>query len=188
MFVLEPFEHAVHVTLHELKEAEPAETDPAVTESVPAAVRDPCSPLSWPPYFTLGGHLAARELPGKSPATGLSIQRLRVRFPSASLRFFRVLAWNIFLCTEGRYNAGMDVEINPIHRTVAENLKARRKQLGLSQRALAERIGIAHPSINRWENMLESPNLGWLEKLAENLDTTVVKLVTPGCYAEEVAA
>ena len=55
-------------------------------------------------------------------------------------------------------------------RLVGARLAARRKALGLTQAALAERLGIEKESISRLETGFVSPSLGRLATLAEALD------------------
>ena len=48
-----------------------------------------------------------------------------------------------------------------------------RKEKGLSQEEVAERIGVIRPQITRFENMKNSPTITFLVKYAKALDTEV---------------
>lgn len=56
-------------------------------------------------------------------------------------------------------------------------VRARRKQLGLSQEALSERAGCDRQSINRIENSAYSPSLDRVFRLADALGVTLGELV-----------
>lgn len=62
------------------------------------------------------------------------------------------------------------------------NLKAARKLRGLSQHALADRLGMGYVSVNRWENGVQSPTLETIVRIAEALQ------VTPEALLSEVGA
>lgn len=57
------------------------------------------------------------------------------------------------------------------------NLKTIRKERGLSQEALAERLNVVHQTISKWENGLSVPDAEMLIRLAEVLETTVAVLL-----------
>ena len=59
-----------------------------------------------------------------------------------------------------------------------EKIFACRKKAGLSQEALAERIGVSRQAVSKWENDQASPDTIKLIKLAEVLDTEVEYLAT----------
>ena len=48
-----------------------------------------------------------------------------------------------------------------------------RKNKGLSQEEVAERIGVIRPQITRFENMKNSPTITFLVKYAKALDTEI---------------
>lgn len=56
---------------------------------------------------------------------------------------------------------------------LAEAVRARREELGLSQRQLAERAGMAQPGIARFEAGGTTPTLPLLERLAVALGLTL---------------
>lgn len=59
---------------------------------------------------------------------------------------------------------------------LAERLRQLRKQAGLSQKALAERLGISGPAIAQWETGRHRPDLRWLPKLASLLNCQISDL------------
>ena len=58
-----------------------------------------------------------------------------------------------------------------------ENLKALRKDRGLSQEDLAVRLNVVRQTISKWEKGLSVPDAAMLIRLAEVLDTTVSRLL-----------
>lgn len=58
-------------------------------------------------------------------------------------------------------------------------MKARRLQIGLSQVALAEKLGVHQPYISDLESGRKSPLMETLADIADALDTTPAKLLTP---------
>lgn len=62
---------------------------------------------------------------------------------------------------------------------LAENVKAARKQLDLSQEALALEVGIDRTYISGIERAVRNPTLKLIVKLARRLKTTPGALLTP---------
>lgn len=60
-----------------------------------------------------------------------------------------------------------------------ENFKRRRARLGLSQIQLAERLGVAQSYVSDLESGNKVPLVPTLADLAEALETTPAKLITP---------
>ena len=58
-----------------------------------------------------------------------------------------------------------------------ENLKALRKDRGLSQEELAVRLNVVRQTISKWEKGLSVPDAAMLIRLAEVPDTTVSRLL-----------
>lgn len=54
---------------------------------------------------------------------------------------------------------------------------ARRRDLGLTQKQMAERIGVPAPTLSRWEKGHHRPDTEWLLRLARALDVDVVWLL-----------
>ncbi len=63
---------------------------------------------------------------------------------------------------------------------IGENIKAARKLKGLSQRSLAEKLGIAFQNLSVWENGKGAPSARYLLKLSEVLDVSLDQLTTTG--------
>lgn len=66
-----------------------------------------------------------------------------------------------------------------------ENLKALRKDRGLSQEDLAARLHVVRQTISKWEKGLSVPDAEMLLRLAEVLDTTVSRLLGAEIPADE---
>ena len=62
---------------------------------------------------------------------------------------------------------------------LAEAIRARREELGWSQRQLAERAGMTQPGIARFEAGGTTPTLPLLERLASALGLTLTVSLTP---------
>jgi transcriptional regulator with XRE-family HTH domain len=62
---------------------------------------------------------------------------------------------------------------------IGENIKAARRLRGLTQRALAEKIGIAFQNLSVWENGKGSPSAKYLMKLSEILKISLDQLTSP---------
>ena len=52
----------------------------------------------------------------------------------------------------------------------SENLKTKRKELGLTQKELAERTGINQADISKLENGTRNPSVNLLKRLADGMD------------------
>ena len=59
---------------------------------------------------------------------------------------------------------------------LANGLKERRAELGLTQAELAERVGVTRKTVNTVENGVFTPSTLLALKLAESLDVTVERL------------
>lgn len=60
---------------------------------------------------------------------------------------------------------------------MVENLKKLRQKSGISQQALAERLGISQQSINKYENHKIEPDISTLIAMADFFETTIDYLV-----------
>ena len=58
-----------------------------------------------------------------------------------------------------------------------EKLKALREGAGISQKQLAEAIGVSQQSINKYENHNIEPDIGTLIRIADYFDTSVDYLI-----------
>ena len=61
--------------------------------------------------------------------------------------------------------------------SVLERIKQLREKAGLSQKALAERIGVSQQSINKYENHNIEPDIETLILIADTFDTSVDYLI-----------
>ncbi|MBQ5390454.1 MAG: helix-turn-helix transcriptional regulator [Clostridia bacterium] len=68
------------------------------------------------------------------------------------------------------------------------NLAEMRKQIGLSQEELGERLGVSRQTIYTWESDISSPNVEKLKNIAELFGCTVDALVRGEAKAESTAA
>jgi HTH-type transcriptional regulator/antitoxin HipB len=73
----------------------------------------------------------------------------------------------------GRPEAAAAYEQARLRFELAEAVRARREELGLSQRQLAERAGMTQPGIARFEAGGTTPTLPLLERLAVALGLTL---------------
>lgn len=56
-------------------------------------------------------------------------------------------------------------------------ISARRKELGMTQKNLAEKIHVTDKAVSKWERGVNFPDLGLMETLARELDTTPAALL-----------
>lgn len=95
--------------------------------------------------------------------------------------------------TETVFNGNTDLDIPPQILCVEnapmgnlERLTARRKECGFTQETLADRMGIAQPTIQRWESGKREPNIDQLIELAKILDVSIDWLVGLNSEIENV--
>jgi transcriptional regulator with XRE-family HTH domain len=67
----------------------------------------------------------------------------------------------------------------PVHRAFCENVRDRRKQLGLTQEAVAEMLGISQPTYAGIEAGRRVPGLDVVERVAEALEIAPALLLAP---------
>lgn len=65
---------------------------------------------------------------------------------------------------------------NSFYENLGINIKKRRKQLGLTQQELADKLGISLNFMGKIEVAFSKPSLDTLISMAEKLDTTVSEL------------
>jgi len=68
---------------------------------------------------------------------------------------------------------------------LSKNIKKRRKELGISQAFLAEKVGISTQYIAQIEQQNRFPSLEKLEKIATALEIDTLELFYVGPYPEE---
>ena len=69
------------------------------------------------------------------------------------------------------------MEKEPLAKRLGKNIAKRRKELGLTQAALAELLSIEPESVSRCERGMATPSLGSLEQFARVLETTIADLL-----------
>ena len=85
----------------------------------------------------------------------------------------------LFYLTEPRYRAQFDpADGRDLGARVGSRLRAIRRRLALSQRAMASRLGMAPPNYARLEMGKHVPSVRTLVRLAETLDIPLGRLVT----------
>ena len=67
--------------------------------------------------------------------------------------------------------------------TVAEVIRKKRKEQGLTQEQVAQRLGVSAPAVNKWERGSSYPDITILPALARLLNTDVNTLL---CFQEEL--
>jgi HTH-type transcriptional regulator / antitoxin HipB len=83
------------------------------------------------------------------------------------------------LARMGRPEAAAAYEQTRLRYELGETVRARREELGWSQRQLAERAGMTQPGIARFEAGGTTPTLPVLERLATALGLTLTVSLTP---------
>lgn len=84
----------------------------------------------------------------------------------------------------------MEATVQPaeLEQVFRENVRSRRKELGLTQAELAERMSVSAPYVNQLERDRGSPpQLDTVAKVAEALETTPGALLTPGIFSSQPA-
>ncbi len=65
-----------------------------------------------------------------------------------------------------------------MNETIGNRISRLRKEKGMSQEALAEKIGVSSQAVSKWENDQSCPDISLLPQLAKLLDMTVDELLT----------
>ena len=60
-----------------------------------------------------------------------------------------------------------------INKDIADRIKAKREEQGITQTELAKRIAVSQSSINQYEKGVKTPSVPILRKIALSLDTSV---------------
>lgn len=64
------------------------------------------------------------------------------------------------------------------NKTMAEVIASRRRELGLTQKELAETLNITDKAVSKWERGLACPDTATIPKLAQTLGITIEELMT----------
>lgn len=65
-----------------------------------------------------------------------------------------------------------------MNNTIGSRIAARRREKGMSQENLAEKLGVSSQAVSKWENDASCPDISLLPALAKLLDLTVDELLT----------
>ncbi len=65
-----------------------------------------------------------------------------------------------------------------MNETIGNRISRLRKEKGMSQEALAEKIGVSSQAVSKWENDQSCPDISLLPQLAKLLDVTADELLT----------
>lgn len=63
---------------------------------------------------------------------------------------------------------------------IAANIKALRKRFGVTQRELAEAVGVTENAVSKWETGYSVPRMGAIEKIATHYGVTIRSIVDDG--------
>ena len=64
------------------------------------------------------------------------------------------------------------------NKSMAEVITGRRKELGMTQKDLAEKLNITDKAVSKWERGIACPDTATIPKLAEILGITIEELMT----------
>lgn len=64
--------------------------------------------------------------------------------------------------------------------SIAANIKALRKKFGVTQRELAEAVGVAENAVSKWETGYSVPRMGAIERIAAHYGVTIRSIVDDG--------
>lgn len=65
-----------------------------------------------------------------------------------------------------------------MNETIGKRIARLRKEHGLSQEKLAEKLGVSAQAVSKWENDMSCPDIGLLPELAKLLEVTADELLT----------
>ena len=65
-------------------------------------------------------------------------------------------------------------------------IREKRKELGLTQEQLADRLGVTPPAVNKWEKGISCPDISILAPLARLLETDVNTLLYAHIYSQKL--
>lgn len=71
------------------------------------------------------------------------------------------------------------------HCMLGEFIARRRKELGITQKELADRIGVSDKAVSKWETLAANPDISLLVPLADTLQTSVEALLKGGSLETE---
>lgn len=65
-----------------------------------------------------------------------------------------------------------------MEKTIGQKISMLRKDKGITQEGLAERLGVSPQAVSKWENDISCPDITLLPKLAQHLGITVDELLS----------
>ena len=71
------------------------------------------------------------------------------------------------------------------NKTTGAFISARRKELSLNQKQLAEKLGVTDKAVSKWETGRSAPDIALLEPLAKELGVSVVEILQGEKIQEE---
>ena len=71
------------------------------------------------------------------------------------------------------------------NKTTGAFISARRKELSLNQKQLAEKLGVTDKAVSKWETGRSAPDISLLEPLAKELGVSVVEILQGEKVEEE---
>ena len=63
------------------------------------------------------------------------------------------------------------------YETIGKFIQSKRKEKGLTQKELAEKLGVTDKAVSKWERGLGCPDVSILEILAKELDTSILEIL-----------
>ena len=87
------------------------------------------------------------------------------------------------------YYQGMNTVMQPheLNQIIRDNIRSRRKELGLTQKSVADTCGFTQSFIAQIESGKSTISIEALAKVAESLSTTPDALLTPGIFSQTIA-
>lgn len=72
------------------------------------------------------------------------------------------------------------------YETIGKFIQQKRKEKGLTQKELAEKIGVTDKAVSKWERGLGCPDVSILEILANELDTSILEILKGRTIENEI--
>jgi len=72
------------------------------------------------------------------------------------------------------------------YETIGKFIQSKRKEKGLTQKGLAEKLGVTDKAVSKWERGLGCPDVSILEVLAHELDTSILEILKGRTIENEI--
>lgn len=72
------------------------------------------------------------------------------------------------------------------YETIGKFIQLKRKEKGLTQKELAEKLGVTDKAVSKWERGLGCPDVSILEILAKELDTSILEILKGRIIEDEI--